>query len=108
MEGHREWKIPSPFQRSLLQRAEILVAIKEIVYTEKFERDVKKVRDNLLKQKLEKEIRKILEDPESGKPLRYGLKGEWTIYVRPYRLIYAIQSSKLILLRFEHRKNVYE
>lgn len=85
-----------------------MVDAKSIVYTEKFERDVKKARDGSLKEKLEKQIRKIVEDPEFGKPLRYGLKGEWTIRVKPYRLIYAVQGDKLILLRFEHRKEVYE
>jgi addiction module RelE/StbE family toxin len=85
-----------------------MVEIEEIVYTEKFERDVRKVRDSLLKEKLEKQIRKIAEDPNFGKPLRYGLKGEWTIRVAPYRLIYAVQGERLVLLRFEHRKNVYE
>lgn len=85
-----------------------MVEIKEIVYTEKFERDVRKVRDSLLKEKLGKQIRKIAENPDFGKPLRFGLKGEWTIRVAPYRLIYAVQGDRLILLRFEHRKDVYE
>lgn len=85
-----------------------MVEIKSIVYTEKFERDVKKARDSSLKEKLEKQIRKIAENPEFGKPLRYGLKGEWTVRVKPYRLIYAVQDDRLILLRFEHRKEVYE
>lgn len=84
-----------------------MVEIKAIVYTEKFERDVKKIEGSSLKEKLEKQIRKITENPEFGKPLRYGLKGEWTIYVKPYRLIYAVQGDRLILLRFEHRKDVY-
>lgn len=85
-----------------------MVEIKAIVYTDKFERDVRKIKDSLVKEKLEKQIRRIAENPESGKPLRYGLKGEWTIHVRPYRLIYAVQGDRLVLLRFEHRKNVYE
>jgi mRNA-degrading endonuclease RelE of RelBE toxin-antitoxin system len=85
-----------------------LVEIEEIVYTEKFERDVRKVRDSLLKEKLEKQIRKVAENPDFGKPLRFGLKGEWTIRVAPYRLICAVQGDRLILLRFEHRKDVYE
>jgi addiction module RelE/StbE family toxin len=85
-----------------------MVEIKAIVYTQKFERDVGKVRDSSLKERLEKQIRKIVEDPESGKPLRYGLKGEWTTRIKPYRLIYAVQKDRLILLRFEHRKEVYE
>ncbi len=85
-----------------------MVEIKAIIYTEKFERDVKKIKDGSLKERIEKQIRKVTENPEFGKPLRYGLKGEWTIHVKPYRLIYAVQGDRLILLRFEHRKNVYE
>ena len=84
-----------------------MVRIQAIVYTQKFERDVKKVRDSLMKERLEKQIRKIVENPETGKPLRYGLKGEWTARIPPYRLIYAVQGERLILLRFEHRKGVY-
>ena len=68
---------------------------------------MKKIRKGPLKEKLEKQIKKITENPDFGKPLRYGLKGEWAIYVRPYRLIYKIEDDKLILLRFEHRDEVY-
>jgi len=85
-----------------------MVEIKAIVYTRKFERDVRKLRDSNLKDRLGKQIMKVAENPEFGKPLRYGLKGEWTIRVDPYRLIYAVQGDRLILLRFEHRKEVYE
>jgi len=85
-----------------------LVEIKNIVYTNKFERDVKKISDNAIKERLTKQIGKIVEDPESGKPLKYGLKGEWAIMIKPYRLIYAVQEERLILLRFEHRREVYD
>ncbi|HEV2120520.1 MAG TPA: type II toxin-antitoxin system RelE/ParE family toxin [Candidatus Bathyarchaeia archaeon] len=85
-----------------------MVEIKAIVYTQKFERDVRKTRDNLVKDRLRKQIEKIAENPESGKPLRYGLKGEWTARIPPYRLIYAVQGDRLILLRFGHRKEVYD
>jgi len=84
-----------------------LVEIKAIVYTQKFECDVRKIRDSPLKERLEKQIRNVVENPEFGKPLRYGLKGEWTVRIKPYRLIYAVQGDRLILLRFEHRKEVY-
>ncbi len=77
--------------------------INSIIYTDKFERDVRRIRDNLVNERISKQIEKIVEDPEVGKPLRYGLKGEWTVRVKPYRIIYAIQDDKLILLRFEHR-----
>jgi len=85
-----------------------MVEIKFIVPTENFERDVNKTRDKALKEKLQKQIEKLAENPSLGKPLRYGLKGEWSIRVKPYRLIYAVEGEKLILLRFEHRKEAYE
>jgi len=79
-----------------------MVEIKRIAYSEKFERDVNKVRDSLLKERVKDQVRKIAESPEVGKPLQYGLKGERTVRISPYRLIYAVQGDPLILLRFEH------
>jgi len=81
--------------------------IKEIIWTQKFEQEFKKIRDRATQDKLEKQIRKIIENPHFGKPLKYDLREEWTIYIKPYRLIYRADGDKLILLRFEHRKKVY-
>jgi len=82
--------------------------IREIIWTQKFEQEFKKIRDRATQDKLEKQIRKVYENPNFGKPLRYDLKGERSIYVKPYRLIYKVEGDKLILLRFEHRKEVYD
>jgi mRNA-degrading endonuclease RelE of RelBE toxin-antitoxin system len=82
--------------------------IKEIVWTQKCEQDFKKIRDRATLEKLEKQIRRIIQFPEVGKPLRYCLRGESSIYIKPYRLIYKTENDKLILLRFEHRKEVYK
>ncbi len=82
--------------------------IKEIIWTQKFEQDFKKIKDRATQDKLDKQINKIRFNPSSGKALRYDLKGERTVYVKPYRLIYKIEGDRLILLRFEHRKEVYE
>jgi len=82
--------------------------IKEIIWTQNFEQDFKKVKDKSTQEKLEKQIKKITENPAFGKPLRYDLKGERTIYIKPYRLIFKVEGGKLILLRFEHRKEVYK
>jgi len=82
--------------------------IRSIVATDRFRDDVKKVRDSGLKERVQKQIAKVAEDPGFGKPLRYGLKGEWSIYVKPYRLIYKVEGDRLILLRFEQRKEAYE
>ena len=63
--------------------------------------------DNFLKEKLEKQIRKIIENPEVGKPLRYR-RNERSLYIWPFRLIYAFKNDELILLKFEHRKKVHK
>ena len=84
------------------------MVISQIVWTDKFKKQVTKIKDSKLKEKLQKRIQNIIECPELGKPLRYDLKGERTIYIKPYRLIYAYQGATLYLLRFEHRKEVYK
>jgi len=84
-----------------------MVEIDSVIPTDEFEREFKKIKDSALKEKLKKQIIKIIKNPNFGKPLRYNLKGERTIYVKPYRLIYAVEGNKLILLRFEHRNHVY-
>ena len=84
-----------------------MVVITEVVWTRKFERELRKLRDKTLKDRVKDQIEKILDNPETGKPLRFALKGERSVYVPPYRLIYAVQGATLYLLRFEHREVVY-
>ena len=79
----------------------------DVIYTEKFEHDVKKV-DNSIKEKIKKQIKKVIENPDIGKPLRYELKGERTIYIKPFRIIYSFSNNTIYFLRFEHRKGVYD
>ena len=78
-----------------------------ITFTEGFEKEFKKVKDNLVKEKIKKQIKKLIENPLVGKPLRYDLKVERTIYVKPFRLVYSFNEGEIILLKFEHRKDVY-
>ena len=82
--------------------------VMKVIRTNKFERDIKSVKDNLLKEKIKKQILKILENPETGKPLKYDLYGERSIYIKPFKLIYAVNNDTLFLLRFRHRKEVYK
>jgi len=84
------------------------MVITQIIWSDKFRKEVTKIKDSKLKEKLQKQIQNIVESPQLGKPLRYNLKGERTVYVKPYRLIYAYQGTILYLLRFEHRKEVYK
>lgn len=84
----------------------MIFLINKITRSPKFLKETKRL-DNDLLIKLNKQILKIIENPEIGKPLKYK-RGERTIYVKPFRLIYAVQGDELILLKFEHRKSVYD
>lgn len=55
----------------------------------------------------EKQVKKIVADPEVGKPLRYGLRGERSVRVGKFRLVYAVKEDRVVLLRLMHRKEVY-
>lgn len=84
-----------------------MVVITSVVWTEKFERELRKVKDKELKARVKKQIEEIVGNPEIGKPLRFELKGERSVRIAPYRLIYAMKGDTLYLLRFEHREEVY-
>ncbi|MBU2562783.1 MAG: type II toxin-antitoxin system RelE/ParE family toxin [Nanoarchaeota archaeon] len=80
--------------------------IKKITRSNTFIKQTKHL-DNFLLKKLKLQIVKIIENPFVGKPLKYA-RGEKSLYIKPFRLIYAIKENELILLKFEHRKKVYK
>ena len=79
----------------------------KVTFSDIFEKDFRKIKNVAIKENVKKQIRKLLDNPEIGKPLRYNLRGERTLYIKPYRLIYALKSDEILLLRFEHRDDVY-
>ncbi|MBL7059321.1 type II toxin-antitoxin system RelE/ParE family toxin [Candidatus Pacearchaeota archaeon] len=77
----------------------------KIIPSNEFIKQIKKL-DSFNQLKLEKQIRKIVENPNVGKPLKYK-RNERTLYIKPFRLIYSIGNNEIILLKFEHRKSIY-
>jgi mRNA-degrading endonuclease RelE of RelBE toxin-antitoxin system len=75
-------------------------------FTERFLEDTKKLKGNLRRQ-LEKAVKKILENPKLGKPLRYTFKGLRCERVGRFRIIYEIERNVVIFHVFEHRKRIY-
>lgn len=82
------------------------IKISKITRSPTFIKQIKQLDDFLLK-KLKKQVKKIIENPFVGKPLRYT-RGERCLYVWPFRLIYAVRGDELVLLKFDHRKKVYK
>ena len=70
-----------------------------------FAKIFEKIKDNVLKEKVKKQIVKIIENPEIGKPMMYSRKGTREVYIPPFRLsyIYIKVEDKIILLDLYHK-----
>ncbi|MDP3734631.1 MAG: hypothetical protein Q8R37_05370 [Nanoarchaeota archaeon] len=57
------------------------------------------------KEKVKMQIRKIITNPEVGKPMRYSRKGTREVYLKPFRLSYAyiLEENKVIFLDLYHK-----
>ncbi|HLC39975.1 MAG TPA: type II toxin-antitoxin system RelE/ParE family toxin [archaeon] len=76
-------------------------------FTDRFLEDTKRLKGEL-RNHLEKAVRKILENPQFGKPLRHTYKGLRSERVGKFRIIYEIEGNLVIFHIFEHRKEVYK
>jgi len=68
-----------------------------------FERRVKKIKNQSLKNRLKKQIEKIIGNPKLGKPMKYERKGTRELYIAPFRLSYAYIEDKIIFLELYHK-----
>ncbi len=76
-----------------------------VAYHPLFEKTIGKVKDTILQKKVKDQIRKIIENPEVGKPMRYDRKGTRKVYVWPFRLSYAYikEEEKIVFLDLYHK-----
>jgi mRNA-degrading endonuclease RelE of RelBE toxin-antitoxin system len=77
----------------------------EVDYKKGFLKAISKIRNQADKIRIKKQIEKILEFPNTGKPMKYGRKGTREVYVSPYRLAYSynLTENKIIFLDIYHK-----
>ena len=70
-----------------------------------FEKRYQKIKDEASKLRVKKQIAKIIESPETGKPMRHDRKGTWEVYIPPFRLSYAYikEEDKIVFLDLYHK-----
>ena len=71
--------------------------------------DIRHIPENI-KARIKNAIEKrLLPQPHiAGVPLRRSLKGYWKLRVGDYRVIYAMRSSEIVILKIGHRREVYQ
>lgn len=76
-----------------------------IDYKKDFLKIISKTKNQSDKEKIKKQIEKILDNPEIGKPMMYGRKGARGVYIAPYRLAYSYipSENKIIFLEIYHK-----
>ena len=75
-------------------------------FTSKFQSTFYKIKDNLLKIKIIKQLKKIKDNPNVGKPMRNIRKGTRKLYIKPFRLSYSYLFEKelVYILDLYHKK----
>ncbi|MEK6800594.1 MAG: type II toxin-antitoxin system RelE/ParE family toxin [Nanoarchaeota archaeon] len=76
-----------------------------VVYDKHFQRTISKIKDQELQKNVKNKIRKIIESPEIGKPLRNVRKGTREIYAGSFRISYTSHKEKntIEFLAFYHK-----
>ncbi len=76
-----------------------------ISYSPVFEKRVRKLKDAALKEKVKKQLIKIINNPEIGKPMKYSRAGTRELYVSPFRLSYSYlkKEEKIVILDLYHK-----
>lgn len=75
----------------------------EVIFDHAFKKDFKKIKDSISKEKIIKQISKIRENPEIGKPMMYGRKGTRELYIAPFRLSYKVEGNIVYILALYHK-----
>lgn len=70
-----------------------------------FKKVFTKIKDKNLKERIIKQLYKIRDNPEIGKPMRYSRKGTREVYIPPFRLSYAYieNEDRVIIFDLYHK-----
>jgi len=78
-----------------------------IDYIPQFIKLISKIKNSDEQLRIKRQIKKIIENPEIGKPMRYARKGTRKVYLGSFRLSYAYlpEEYKIVFLAIYHKDN---
>ena len=76
-----------------------------IIYDKKFQQIISKIKDSSVQNSIKNKIAKIIENPETGKPMKYSRRGTREVYVGSFRLSYKYSREEDLVefLQFYHK-----
>ena len=75
----------------------------KLIFDPDFKKDFKKIKDKSVKEKIIKQVSKIKDNPEIGKPMRFNRKGTRELYISPWRLSYKLEGDIVYILALYHK-----
>jgi len=74
-------------------------------FDQDFQKLFSKIKDPVLKDKIIKQVIKLKENPELGKPMKYSRKGTRELYIPPFRLsyLYIKEEDKILIIDLYHK-----
>lgn len=75
----------------------------DVIFDPFFKKKFQKIKDSSVKEKIIKQLSKLKEVPETGKPMRFARKGTRELYASPFRISYKIEGSTIYILDLYHK-----
>ena len=78
----------------------------EVFFGDNFTKTLSQIKGQLTKTRIRKQIQKLRNNPDAGKPMKYERKGTRELYIKPFRLsyVYLASEDRIILLDLYHKK----
>ena len=80
----------------------------KIRFSDEFKKEFKKISNKDMRNKIIKQIQKLKNKPKSGKPLKHKLKRHRSLRVTPYRIVYRLETTHILINCIDHRKDIYK
>lgn len=76
-----------------------------VIFDEHLQRTISKIKDQEVQKSVKNKIKKIIENPDIGKPMRNIRKGTREVYVGHFRLSYTYHKERDVIefLDFYHK-----
>lgn len=81
----------------------------DIVFSPSAAKQIEKIRDKKLRERIAVGLEYLASDPAIGKPLKVELKGFFSHRIGDYRIVYDFsrETRKVRICRVQHRREVY-
>ena len=81
----------------------------KVLLSPKSQRFIDKLKNKEDKNRIEKKLKELRDNPELGKPLTGNLSGLWALRFGKFRALYQIRREELVVLviKLGHRKSIY-